>query len=778
MTLIVLALCWLLGIAAAGLWGAPVWMASAWLLLALPLGYAWRGQKAAGVMALGALLALCGAARYDTWEERPLPGLAAFVGSRVTLEGRVVSEPDPGRTTTSYVVEVDRVAGPGGGPTSGKLRLTLSQFATVDYGARLRLTGDFAEAPVFDDFDYRAYLLRQDIVGTMYYPKAEQTGLSSGWRDRSMRALTKARLELEESLQRSLPEPEASLGAGVAFGRDSNLPPELYDDFRATGLAHIVAVSGTNVLYVAAFTFLLLTPVLGRRWATAPAASAVVAYVFIAGLSPSVLRAGIMAVVYLLGAAIGRPRSSLAALGIAAVAMTAASPASAADAGFQLSLAATAGLIAFGPWFEHGLSRAARWNRFTGWVPHVVVQAGAITLSATLATLPVMWVTFGRVSVVGPVTNIIVEPVFVLAFWGAIVTAVAGLVYEPAGWIAGLAAYYPLAFTSWVATTAADLPGASTSVPGRSVTLAFFGFVGLAAAGWPAYRHHPPDRPRSDPPGAGTARRVAVMALAGATLAAVIPVSLVPLRGPGLLEMTVLDIGQGDAILLTTPHGKHVLIDGGPSGIELARELGATLPHWERQIDAMFLTHPQMDHIAGLPEVVDRFAVTQAYDTGVPAKGEAYAAYRDRASAARVLVQGDALTIDGVRFEVLWPPPSQSEDDLNNTSLILRVTYGETVFLLTGDSEGAVHRALMAEGEVRATVLKVPHHGSKTSDPGFLGATGAKIAVISVGDGNQFGHPRAETVEALAASGVFRTDLNGRVRVTSDGAAIRVHTER
>ncbi|MBI5946646.1 MAG: ComEC/Rec2 family competence protein [Chloroflexi bacterium] len=775
MTLIVLALCWLLGIAAVGLWGAPVWMAGAWLLLALPLGHAWRGREAAVVMALGALLAVSGAARYHAWEERPLPRLAEVVGSKTTLEGRVVSEPDPGQTTTSYVVEVERADGEA---TAGKVRVTLSQFAKFDYGSRLRLTGDLKEAPVFDDFDYRAYLLRQDIVGTMYYPKVEETGLSSGWRDRGMRALTKVRLELEESLQRALPEPEASLGAGVAFGRDSNLPPELYDDFRATGLAHIVAVSGTNVLYVAAFTFLLLTPVLGRRWATAPAGSAVVAYVLIAGLSPSVLRAGIMAVVYLLGAAIGRPRSSLAALGIAAVAMTAISPASAADVGFQLSLAATGGLIAFGPWFEHGLGRLARSSRYTGWVPHGVVQAGAITLSATLATLPITWVTFGRVSLVGPATNIIVEPVFVLAFWGAIVTAVAGLAYEPAGWLAGLVAYYPLAFTSWVATTAAELPGASTGVSGTGATVAFFGFVGLGAAGWPAYRYRPPELPWADSRSAGTFRRVALLGLAGATLAAVAPISLLPLGGPGDFEMTVLDVGQGDAILLTTPHGKHVLVDGGPSGIELARELGATLPHWERRIDAVFLTHPQMDHIAGLPEVARRFTVRRTYDTGVPGGGEAYDAYRGGAGSTLVLAQGDTVTIDGVRFEVLWPPASQPRDDLNNTSLILRVTYGVTVFLLTGDSEAPVHRALMAEGEATATVLKVPHHGSKTSDAGFLAGTGATVAVIPVGEGNQFGHPTAEALDALAGSAIFRTDLNGRVRVSSDGRVVRVHTER
>ncbi|HEY4668251.1 MAG TPA: ComEC/Rec2 family competence protein, partial [Tepidiformaceae bacterium] len=706
------------------------------------------------------------------------PALAGYVGRTLLLEGTIGSEPDPGLTTTSYRINVDHVFVEGEWlPVEGSVRATLHQYADYRYGDRVQIEGRLREPPVFEDFDYRAYLARQGVVATMLHPEVVVVDEGSKW---NVQALSiDLRLALERSLQRSLPEPEASLGAGIAFGRDAYLPRDLYDDFRTTGLAHLVAVSGSNVSLVGALAFLVLAPLLGRRWAIAPAALLIVSYVLVAGMSASVVRAGIMAVVFLAGAALGRQQSALAALGLAAVAMTAVQPGAAQDIGFQLSLAATAGLIVFGPWIRHLLEAGLGALRLQSAVPGIVVEAAALTLSATAATLPIMWVNFGEISVVGPFTNMVAGPVFAMTFVLSLATAVVGLAWADGGWLLGLATYYPLAGIVWLGESAATVPGASVSAPETSGTFAAGCYALMALVGWPAYRYLAPSRPpRRRGPAAKSFRRLSVAAGVGAIVFAAVPVSLLPISGPGQLDVTLLDVGQGDAILVRTPAGRTVLVDGGPSGIGLARELGAVLPHWQRRIDVVLLTHPDEDHLAGLPHMLERLRTGAVADPGVTGTTTAYEIYALRSGARQTLAAGASFELDGVTFDVLWPPEGYESEQTNNHSLVLRITYGETVILLTGDIEASAQRQLLRTADVRADILQVPHHGSKNSAVEFLSAVEAEVAVISVGEGNRYGHPAPEILDALGDTVTLRTDLDGRVSITSDGTRVRIRAER
>ncbi|MEP6870887.1 MAG: ComEC/Rec2 family competence protein, partial [Anaerolineaceae bacterium] len=491
MALVLISLAWLLSMASVALWAGPWWAVTAILSGALPFVYARFGRHGAVIVIAAALLALVGGWRFDQWQNRAAPDVARYVGAKVELEGEVASEPDPGMATASYEVETHYVTVAGERrPSNGKVRISVNQYAEYFPGTAVRISGKLEEPPIFPDFDYRSYLARRGVVGTMYFPKVQVTSEPGRWE--VSRNLGEARLNLQHSLERSLPEPEASLGAGIAFGRDGNLPDDLYGDFRTTGLAHIVAVSGSNVTLVTALTFLVTVPLFGRRWALIPAIITVGSYLLIAGLSPSVMRAGVMAVVFLFGTYLGRQQSALSALGAAAIAMTAWSPAVARDLGFQLSLSATAGLVVFGPWIRWALRWAADRTSARTFIPALAIDVAALTLSATVATLPITWVNFGQVSLVGPLANIVVEPAFVLAFWLSALSAGAGVLSASAGQVLGVVAYYPLAFTTSVARAAADLPFAAISVPGTSGSAAFFGYAVLAAIGWPAYRYLAP----------------------------------------------------------------------------------------------------------------------------------------------------------------------------------------------------------------------------------------------------------------------------------------------
>jgi competence protein ComEC len=254
------------------------------------------------------------------------------------------------------------------------------------------------------------------------------------------------------------------------------------------------------------------------------------------------------------------------------------------------------------------------------------------------------------------------------------------------------------------------------------------------------------------------------------------------------LEVTLLDVGQGDAILVETPDGQVVLIDGGPSVGRLLNELGAALPRSEHRVDLVVLSHPQEDHITGLVGLFDR------YDVGAvlagPREGSigAYDALRERIASAGVpvLVAERGLVADlgdGVELEVLGPPPEgvhKGADELNENSVVLQLRYGDVSFLLTGDLGFLGEEALLRSGaDLHSTVLKVGHHGSDGStSTAFLDAVKPGVAAISVGVKNSFGHPSPTTRLRLEGIPLLRTDVNGRITFHSDGRSLWFETER
>ncbi|OAI42528.1 hypothetical protein AYO38_11410, partial [bacterium SCGC AG-212-C10] len=739
MELIVLALCWLAGITAVAAWDAPAWMAPAWLITVAPMVYYLRGRRLTQWLLVGAAVALAGGCWFARWEDRPEPSLAAYLDQEVVIEGRVASESDPGITTVRYRLDVKRVEIDGvAHDVSGDALVTVSQFTEWRRGDFVRLS-ETLETPPDLDLGYREYLLRQGVVGTMLYPKvlAFETG-GRGFR----RSLEAIRLRSDQAMARSIPEPEASLGSGIVLGRDGTLPEDVVDDFRATGLAHLTAVSGGNVILVAALVFLGVGPLFNRRTGLAVAFLAVGGYVLLAGASPSVLRAGVMAATLLIGCALGRPQSGLPALGVAIFGMTIVRPGLAMDVGFQLSVAATASLIVFGPWATFAGRWLLRTTHADVVVPGIVTDLFALTLVATLGTTPISAHVFERVSLIGPLANVLVQPIFVIAFALSGVTALTSMAWTQGGWLAGLAAYYPLSTMTYVARTLASWPLASVPVPSGSATWVVAAYVALAVIGWPAYRYVPPEIRRVRPwRHTRTVRLMLASAGAGGLLAAIIRVSILPIGGPDEFELRVLDVGQGDAILLTTPHGKQVLVDGGPAESSLADELGRVLPHWERTIDVVILTHGDEDHAAALARQDRRYLVGQARDNGQEKSTTAYHSFTTRLVPDAPLLAGDVFTVDGVTFTVLWPPAGFVTQNANEASIVMRVDFGETSFLLTGDVEGEAQELLARAPDAQVDVLKVPHHGSKTSDAAFLQGTGATVAVISVGESNRYGHP-------------------------------------
>ncbi len=298
---------------------------------------------------------------------------------------------------------------------------------------------------------------------------------------------------------------------------------------------------------------------------------------------------------------------------------------------------------------------------------------------------------------------------------------------------------------------------------------------GIRPAGSPTCRAKAPAKPASVAASASPrASLVVAVAVAGA---------VVVTRPAGAARITILDVGQGDAILVEGSRGGRLLIDGGPDPDRLLVELDRRIPPWDRRLDAVILSHPHEDHVAGLALLLERYRVDRVLEPGMRGPGPGYAAWLDRlarpdAPVRLSIAAGDRLSVDEIAMRVLWPirgrVPSEPPDagsGINNVSVVLLGVIGERRFLLAGDVEEDVDPSLLTDGLPRVDLLKVAHHGSRTATTdAFLAAVRPRVAVASAGAGNPYGHPARRTLERLAASGarVFRTDVDGTVTVTFD----------
>ncbi len=795
MTLAVLALAWLLGLAAAAFSGAnpAAAVAAASLLGAVTFAVRPRAGTLV-VIGVGAVLAAGATWQYDETTPSAEGTVAAFNDSEedVRLRGVVDGEPDERATGRLYRVDVrEWFDGVRWAEAEGKVLVRTQLFPAYEYGDLIEIEGELDEPPVFPEFDYRDYLLRQGVVSLAAYP--DVTLVESGHGSALKGAVIDVRQSLSGRLDEVLPEPQSSLASGVLLGTRSNLAPDLKEAMRATGTSHLVAVSGQNVALLAGLLIAATAWAIGRRPASWLALATIVCYAVLVGGQASVVRATIMASIYVMSIVLGRQSAAPVGLVLAAAVMTTLDPQVVHDVGFQLSFAATIGLITLGQELKLRLEAlATRWPAVArSPVTAPLVETFAITSAAIVFTLPITTLAFGEVSVVALPANLFAVPAFVAVALTAALAVAASVV--PGGEVMGWVAWLPATYMIGVIELFASLP-ASVTVRGVSLWMAvpyyaaLGGFTWWLTLGQVGIPQPPRVWQRTGPRPANAMATAAVVVVAGVLVWVVI--------GTGddgdRLSVTFLDVGQGDAILIEGPGGQRILVDGGPGGDALSGALGRQLPFHDRRIDLVIVTHPQADHIGGLPAALESYEVGAVLDSAFEDDSPFYEALVDAADTAGVPRHVGTLgqTIDlggGARIEVIGPDDALSaraaglsDADPNNASTVLRVVMGEVSFLLTGDIEADGEAALVRSGaELRATVLKVAHHGSSTSTTAaFLSRAAPAISVISVGATNTFGHPTAAVLSRLSEGYVLRTDEDGDVRMETDGERLWVMTGR
>lgn len=598
-------------------------------------------------------------------------------------------------------------------------------------------------------------------------------------------ALDRARDRSRVGLSSSAPSEEGALLRGMVIGEDDAVSEETRQDFRDSGLAHLLAVSGQNVMLLAALVIgagtLVGAPL---RLRLAVALVLVLVYVPLAGGGPSIQRAGVMGAAGLVAALAGRPAARWYALLLAAAATLAVSPLAAGDPGWQLSFAAVIGLLA-------GAAPLAKVLTGVG-LPRPLAEVTAITAVATLATAPLLAHHFGEISVVSLPANVLAAPAVAPVMWLGMLAAALSQLDPAFAEPLTLVNVRLVAYIEWVAHTAAAMPHASVSVSlSDPRTLAVVGLTGIAVLAV----LHPATRCRARrwraaraPAGYGGAMRektwrrprpvIAVLAIL-ATLAVAgtaVSRSRAPEVAAGDLLVSFLDVGQGDATLLQTSDAA-VLVDTGPPQGPILDELAEA---GVDRLDALVITHAQADHEGEATAVVSRLRPRLIVNGGAgwPTGVQRALAPSARAVAAEVLAghAGQVISMAGMRMEVLWPPPVAQLDtaeDPNERALVAHLRHGTFDLLLPADAESGVLNRLDLP---RVEALKVSHHGSEDEGlPAVLDRLQPGVAAIEVGRHNSYGHPAPTTLQALReVDEVVRTDRDGTVRLRVRDGVMRL----
>ena len=556
---------------------------------------------------------------------------------------------------------------------------------------------------------------------------------------------------------------DAPLVRALLIADERAIDPAVRDRFAVSGIVHMLSISGLHVAIIA-MAVELLCRAMRLRPVTASIATLVITaiYVTVIGLPAPAVRSGIMLGVRSLCRMLQRPTSPWAALALGAAAPLAL-PSTVLDLGYQLSVLGMAALIASGALARRCIP--ATWSGTRGSLARTLLTS----LVACAASAPLVAWTFGRISLVAPVTNILATPV-IAVLQPALFLAVAVSPVHALGMLLADACHPMLRALDLIATVGASVPYAALTVAPTLVTATLAGCASVAFLVACVSR---------------APSRAAIVALAALAIAAWRP--LWP-AGTGEVELHAIDVGQGDAIALRTPAGRWVLFDAGRDWTGGDAGRATVIPYLRRRggdVALFVLSHPHADHVGGGASVIAALHPAAYWDgayagTSTPYRASLIAA-RDQQVSWRRVHPGDSLVVDGVRLHVLAPDSAWMVGltDPNAGSVVVRAEYGSIRMLLMGDAEqGEEERLVAAYGDsLRADVLKVGHHGSNTSTtPDFLARVRPRVALISVGAGNMYGHPSASVLRALTAAGaaVLRTDLEGSIVCRTDGRTLEV----
>lgn len=705
--------------------------------------------------------------------------LISKVGQTVTLSGTVIQEPVAKNDNVQYTIKLNTIEKAGlVQPAQGKIILGVkSDRVSYSYGDNIKFRGKLetpqgASNP--GEFDYQKFLERQGILLTMrLWDDSGIEKVATNTVNPIVKLALAAKKKFIGVTEKTLPPKESAIVEGIIFGVTSKIDDSTNELFRQTGVVHVLSVSGLHVA-------LVLAVVLGignvcrlpQKVNIIVSISILFFYALMTGFGPAVLRSVIMGTVLLIGKLLDKDSDWPTTLSLAALLILIRAPLDIFNIGFQLSFIATWAILHMSPWLNERLY----------FLPPMIRNAVTVPLAAQIGTLPLIAYYFNFMAPVSLLANVVAVPLTSLILILGFCAAILGLAYLPLAEFINYSTGALLDLFLTLVKGFSMLPGSVfyVSTPPIWAVILAYGLL-LAMVNSDKF--------------SGILLRIrrlrqfkGKLLIAGLVMVALLVWSSVLWAGESNLKVTFINVGEGDSILIQTPQGRTMLIDTGPANARFDSGERIILPFLRRigvsKLDILLLTHPHEDHIGGAKALIEALPVDMVIISPAEQTDNSYGSFLKKVAAKSVDIEvaqaNYQIKIDrNIEMSILYPTATikGTYSDLNNNSVVIKLTYGQQSFLFTGDIEKEAIDRLMADGvSLKATVFKLPHHGSKNSlVPEFYSQINPSYGVITVGP-NRFGHPARETVSELTRQKikVMRTDNDGAVTFSTDGHRLTV----
>ncbi len=721
-------------------------------LIIIGLIATWRRKNFTAWIICPIIFFALGGLRFSAVDNLPPNDVSKFAGQSIQISGVVREEPQiktlpNGLIQMRFVVDVQ-------GKMSGGVILTYypkngDELPAARIGDKISAQGNLKLLTNYNNPGQIDGVTRMKANGITARMSAGKQGVAveavdGGLWTKFLRLVAAIRQHYRESMAGVMSQEDAAAIFAMLFGGYSGLNPELVEDFQTTGIVHILSVSGSHMSMLAMATaWLCLLLKFPRGLTFAVGLFIIGTYAILSGLLPQVLRSATMGILIFFAKTLDSEAEGARLLTLTALAMLINQPLLLFDVSFQLSFTATAGLMYLSEDLRNAMER----------LPKFFAEPASMTIAAQIASLPVIVWYFNQISLSSVLANVFVMPLLEVVIVGGLLGGIIAAVIPIAGRIffAGEALIFGAG--AELNRVFANLPFSAVQVPTLGLWAGFFYYIALIF------------------------RRPTILLM-------IIILLAINLFKAGDVEVSFVDVGQGDCAVVITPHGKCLIFDTGGVREHMfdvgGRVVVPYLKHENvRAVDKIFLTHVHEDHAGGAGAVIKKLPVSEIITAGEP-KSEYAAVFgiaEEYLLPLRAGHAGEIFSVDGVQVEILFAPNVGTGNEISN---VYRVRYGDVTFLITGDLVKEIEEQILRAGvDVSATVLKVGHHGSATSSSEeFLRAVKPKCSVICVGYGNNFGHPRAEVLERLEnlPTKIYRTDRDGLIKFKTDGKSLRVET--
>lgn len=720
---------------------------------------------------LGVLIFFLGAFYFKFWIQNEIGIIHRYIDKdNITIVGYICNSPDIRQSKAVYDIDVLYVEEKSAiKKASGKVRVSIlldKKSKIYNFGDVIKIKGRLKKPKGkrnFGGFNYRAYLFQKGITATMFSKKAKKLGVYPV--NPVVKLAFSARTKTIQFFKMNLPKNISAILSGLVLGIKGEIPRDTLEGFKDTGIMHLLAVSGLHVgIIYKMLQELFYYLGLPRKLSLLFQGFIIIFYCCMSGLTPSVVRATIMIIIMILSNLTGRQYDSINSLCIAALIILVNNPLSLFSISFQLSFCAALGIILFYDFFRNPLSI----------LPRFLSDSIAAGISAQILVLPFSAYYFNKISILGLISTPIVAPAASVALVLGFVASILSFCFLPLGKVLVEISGLIIMVIEKIVVFLSKCPFAYIIIPQVNPFLLFIYFVFLALSAKLILE-------KKD-----------IKKLGYILLCVMIFVTIIFIIPKGnTVEVTFIDVGQGDSIFIRTDNNKTVLIDGGGISSYCSGTFDVGLDTVKpflyakgvRNIDIMVFTHFDVDHVQGLLSLMKEMNVNMIL-YGMPDDSKFYKEMVQITKNKQIKVinvgRGDKFQIGNVLFEVLHPSKEKSSYTSNDSSVVLKMTYGDITFLFTGDLEHAGEKEILnSYNNIHSDVLKLGHHGSRTStSEEFLDMVEPKFAVVSAGKDNKFGHPAPEVLHLLKNKGIriLRTDIQGGITFKIRNKNVKIQT--